>query len=629
MKIDSFRVINYKSYRDSGEIALSPFMNVLTGENHVGKTALLKALELRFSHSAHRSIAGNASTSQKPSEVYFTVSVPADELADMVATFSLLKFTIPPNPFGGSHPFGFHPYDPHKYFDPQELSKMWDWVLSKPAINFALVARSSTGQLQIDPQSVPSHRLYSLTKISSHHVTSDPVNLVREIQANGRSIFHASHDGQTRDLGQELAPLFVARIYRFSAERFPPGESLAGSDSRLNSNALNLAECLGTLQPNAAKYEAFLAKVRYVLPQIKWVSVVPIGSNVRVDVWNFDKELMRPELAVPLDESGTGVGQVLAILYVVSTATEPSVLLIDEPQSFLHPAAARKLIEVLREYPQHQYLISTHAPSIISAADPNEILIARNASATTEITIVDKSNGEALKKFLEEIGARLSDVFGMDRVVWVEGATEAKIFPRLMKRFKRPLSGGAVISVKNTGDFETKDAKRILEIYRNLTSKATLLPTDVTFIFDSELRTQSQMDDLSKLSEGRAYFLPKRMIENYLLDDDAIAAVLCSAEGADDLQIKSSDVKSYLEEHVTKPKYWNPESTPTTRNVENDRVNGALLLRDLFSHLSSQRVAFQKTTHSVALVDWLLTHKPDRLGSLATFLETVLGRVAQ
>ena len=63
----------------------------------------------------------------------------------------------------------------------------------------------------------------------------------------------------------------------------------------------------------------------------------------------------REDLTVPLSEAGTGVGQVLSILTVVLEADHPTLILLDEPQSFLHPGAIRKLIEILKRYPRHQY----------------------------------------------------------------------------------------------------------------------------------------------------------------------------------------------------------------------------------------------------------------------------------
>lgn len=49
-------------------------------------------------------------------------------------------------------------------------------------------------------------------------------------------------------------------------------------------------------------------------------------------------------------------------------------IVIDEPQSYLHPGAAKKLIEILQEFPQHQYFIATHSAEIIAAANPSTIV---------------------------------------------------------------------------------------------------------------------------------------------------------------------------------------------------------------------------------------------------------------
>lgn len=48
MRISSFRISNYKSFIDSGEINLSPGFNVIIGQNNVGKTALFHLLKLHL-----------------------------------------------------------------------------------------------------------------------------------------------------------------------------------------------------------------------------------------------------------------------------------------------------------------------------------------------------------------------------------------------------------------------------------------------------------------------------------------------------------------------------------------------------------------------------------------------------
>ena len=55
MKIRSFRLQNYKCFRDVHEFALSDTLNIVIGQNNVGKTALLEALSLNFTGKPHRS----------------------------------------------------------------------------------------------------------------------------------------------------------------------------------------------------------------------------------------------------------------------------------------------------------------------------------------------------------------------------------------------------------------------------------------------------------------------------------------------------------------------------------------------------------------------------------------------
>src|ERR1051326_2370026 len=56
MYISHFRLHNYKSFCESPSLSLYPGFNVITGQNNVGKTALLQALSLRFLNNPHSSL---------------------------------------------------------------------------------------------------------------------------------------------------------------------------------------------------------------------------------------------------------------------------------------------------------------------------------------------------------------------------------------------------------------------------------------------------------------------------------------------------------------------------------------------------------------------------------------------
>lgn len=55
MKIRSFKIENYKSFRETDTIKLSDGFNIVIAPNNVGKTALLEVLSTRFPSKPHRS----------------------------------------------------------------------------------------------------------------------------------------------------------------------------------------------------------------------------------------------------------------------------------------------------------------------------------------------------------------------------------------------------------------------------------------------------------------------------------------------------------------------------------------------------------------------------------------------
>ena len=55
MRIDRFQIKNYMGFRKTEELSFSPAMNLIVGQNNVGKSSLLRALALKFSARPHRS----------------------------------------------------------------------------------------------------------------------------------------------------------------------------------------------------------------------------------------------------------------------------------------------------------------------------------------------------------------------------------------------------------------------------------------------------------------------------------------------------------------------------------------------------------------------------------------------
>jgi ABC-type cobalamin/Fe3+-siderophores transport system ATPase subunit len=426
------------------------------------------------------------------------------------------------------------------------------------------------------------------------------------------------------DIGSKIAPQIRNLIYRFSSERSVRARSPHGYGTTLAPNAANLPEVLNALQANAAAFEEFNRLVSEVLPQIRWVSVRPVSEGYEIVVWSIEKATKRDDLAVPLDQTGSGVGQVLAILYVLVTAYEPKAIIIDEPQSFLHPSSAIKLVSILNRHPQHQFILATHSPSIIAAASPKNILALTYQDAETRLEVFDLHKAASFKSFLDAAGLEFQDLFGADNILWVEGPTEEHAFPEIIDALTNIRMMGTVIRpVSATGDLEGQDAERVFKIYRTLTHGNAILPPALAFVLDSESRSAQGLLELTKQSQERAVFLPRRMFENYLLRVEAIAAIANSIPDFTAQPINPKDVSDKIDEKKTQKAYFAP--LPVSSDWA-QKINASKLLKDIFGELSDHRVEYRKPDHSVRITRWLLQNHPEDLREIADVLQQAFAK---
>lgn len=592
MYFTEFQLHNYKSFLDSGVITLKPGFNIITGQNNAGKTALLEALGLEFPSRPHKSVAttapGGAPSADSWARARFRVS--KAELDDLLA--GLPSFHIP-----RAEEAALKPEDLLRLVLDQlhlEIETRWDGRRPLPA-------------------RVPSFGVYRAGK-----------GFLRAERNGGPAPAVTPADAETlpeTELGLALAPHFAARIYRFRAERRSVGRSRFGTSRVLAPDASNLPEVINALQANPARFERYNQLARRVFPHVQRVTARPAGeSEVEILIWSDEAGLEREDLAVPLGESGAGISQVLAILYVLATSDFPRVIIIDEPNSFLHPGAVHALVEILREHPQHQYIVSTHSPEVISASNPSTVHVLRK-KGTTLVEPIQASAARHLRATLLEAGSRLSDVFGADGVLWVEGKTEEQCFPLIVRRLlKRSLGRVAIVGVRSPGEVDPQDAEAALRLYERLSQGAALLPPAVGFLFDRELRSEKSREDLIRDSKGKVSFLSRRNYENYLLHPGAVAAVLNGLRPFLLRPTSEERVEAWMKAHASDERYYRKGYG----NSYPEDINAPKFLSDLFSDFSLGEFEYLKTEHSVAITEWLIEHEPEALKEIASALAAKL-----
>ena len=408
-------------------------------------------------------------------------------------------------------------------------------------------------------------------------------------------------------------------MFYFTAERLTIGEAPGGHGVRLHPNAANLPNVLHTLSSERGDvFKKLVDQVCEIFPTVGNLSVrsIPGSNNFEIRVWPTNA-MERVELSFPLNSSGTGVAQVISILSAIMTV-ENAVIIIDEINSFLHPAAVKALLRILQtEYTQHQYIISTHAPEVIGFSNPKSIHLVKRDGYDSTITCLDLEDVNEFREVAEHLGVSMADVFAADRVIWVEGPTEEICFPYLYQVLSgRPLPRGTIItSVAATGDFNRKrDREIVYEVYRRLSSAAATLVVATVFSFDTEELSDTEKGSMVKESAGHLTFLPRRHFECYLIDPAAIANLIVVKDPSSVSSATEEAVTAKLTELASSQKLKIAEWNSNLADLHwLAKVDAAKLIAQVTTELSEQRATFNKKEDSLALLKDILARDPEQL----------------
>lgn len=609
MRIDCFRVLNFKSYFDSGEIHLSPGMNLVVGRNSAGKSVLLDALGLRFAGRPHRSLRSlpHRDDPEAPtSQVVIDASCDGSELKRV-----LLKDR-------GQ----FHcPWPAGRPKNQQNASELIDEMLSERPVRLRLQAQAGLNAMA----SVQGRSRFPVLWEGAPPENGFEGNAFHFSLAGDRRTIGAVGFGVSgHDLGALAAKTLLPRLFRFQAERLNVGTCHHGTGTVLAANAQNLPEVLSNLQANPDLFSDYIQRVQEVFPMVESITVRSAANNqMEIRVWQLPQASRRDDLAFPLNECGTGIGQVLAILYVVMASDDPQIILIDEPNSFLHPGAARALIRVLRHFPQHQYVIATHAPEVISEAGECPVIQVTWRDGESQCEVFAAKTTEVSRRLLLDVGARLSDVFGFDEILWVEGPSDQACITVLLQSRFPPRPGLVVLPVRDTGNFDRRRARDIVAIYRQASMASALVPPTIGFLLDKEKRTDRAMDEIMNETGGAVSFLDRSMIENYLINPSAIADVLATTAELGQHHEKEV-IESWIRSRGNAQEYRASTLEPFSDQWLS-HVDGARLLRDLFLEFTNNTIEFRKTDHCEALVSSIISNQPQFLEPLVAVLESKLG----
>jgi energy-coupling factor transporter ATP-binding protein EcfA2 len=206
-----------------------------------------------------------------------------------------------------------------------------------------------------------------------------------------------------------------------------------------------------------------------------------------------------------------------------------SMIVVDEPEIYLHPDLQRRLVGLLKDLGP-DVLVATHSSEIVTEAEAHDLVMVDKAKrSASRVTGVD-----GVRATLKAIGSNqnvvLAQLARTRRVLYVEGE-DFKVLRRLARLFGfTELASSIGVTLVPLGGFPAPEAVRALSDGIQMAVGAQLVFAGV---FDSDYRSDEEIERVERALEATlvyCHIYGRKELENYLLVpavlDRAIRAVV-------------------------------------------------------------------------------------------------------
>jgi predicted ATPase len=224
--------------------------------------------------------------------------------------------------------------------------------------------------------------------------------------------------------------------------------------------------------------------------------------------------------------AGFGFQIWLQLLTHISRANGATLLVVDEPEVYLHPDVQRQLLGILRGC-DCDVLLATHSTEIMSEADPSEIvLVDKTKRSARRLRDIEEVQGA-----LEAVGSiqniTLTRLARNKRLAFVEGDSDFVI----MRRFARQLgmsalAAGTDLTALDSGGFSSWQEIKALAMGFERALGVTL---QVAAVYDRDYWCEEQLTQIRTELAAHLSFShihARKEIENYLLVPSVLARAL-------------------------------------------------------------------------------------------------------
>ncbi|MBR7835755.1 AAA family ATPase [Actinospica durhamensis] len=514
-----FRVKDFRAYREETTIDFPESGLVLvSGPNNSGKSALLSALDVVASGQMPNALR-HAAGSQAMLWVRFRFT--HDERAALIGSSSAKALA-------------------------QIERGALEWIEWEYAEEHGMLRPNAVRAPWLDGQQIALMEKTSQDN-NSFQVTN-PITKLSEwdLSSYNTTVFAnpvpPDHMETLRSLHWQGQPLPILQSWRNGYFHFSPlhqtdsDTRAANAVERLSPDGSNLIDVLHYMRSNQETAWQELQKlIQEFVPDVGTLQLPAAASNL----WAAFRDDNIPGHMHSLKSLGTGVEQLLMTLVVGLTQTATAIVL-EEPETGLHPAAQRALLGLMQKWSQDRLIVaSTHSSTMLDWTSPSTTIISvTRAGANSTAVTVPRQRTEALG-LLRELGVRPSDVLTAERVLIIEGPTEKEVFDIW---FEETMRSPRLVLLQGEGGYNASHA----DLFANwLDGVDALAQRKVLYVRDRNELSTSFLNKFEK--SERVKLLPCREFENLLLDYTALAAVINQereAQGRDAITVELVERKA-------------------------------------------------------------------------------------
>jgi len=205
---------------------------------------------------------------------------------------------------------------------------------------------------------------------------------------------------------------------------------------------------------------------------------------------------------------------------------ENSIIIIDEPEIYLHPDVQRQLLGILRNVGP-DIMIATHSTEIMSEADPSEILLVAKESSSAKRLRDIKEVQTALDTVGSIQNITLTKLAQSQKLLFLEGSSDYNIIRRFAAKIglSELATGNNITAIVSEGFSSWKK----IRAFAWGMNKAIDRNISIGAIFDSDYWPPEQVSSILQDLKNHVTFAhihKRKEIENYLMIPNVLQRVL-------------------------------------------------------------------------------------------------------